>query len=157
MATTSATMKLTEPAVTDKVGDSIPALAANFGIIDALYPVGTIYQSTKSTNPSTFIGGTWTSLEGRFLVGAGTTYPSGTTGGEATHTLTTAEMPSHTHQGIYQDNIQSDGGVANTLISITKLNAAIDCSVDITRAAGGGEAHNNLPPYKAVYMWERTA
>ena len=84
MSSKTGTMGLTKPDVNDKVSDTIAALAANFGILDAMYPIGTIYQSTKSTNPSTFLGGTWTALTGRFLVGAGTDYPAGTTGGEAT-------------------------------------------------------------------------
>jgi hypothetical protein len=71
------------------------------------YPVGSIYISTSNTNPSTFIGGTWVAYgQGRTLIGAGTgtdsnstskTFSAGSTGGEYTHTLTIAEMPSHAH------------------------------------------------------------
>lgn len=64
------------------------------------YPVGSIYMSVNSTNPSQLFGGTWVALnEGRVLIGAGTSYPAGSTGGEATHTLTVNEMPSHSHSG----------------------------------------------------------
>ena len=66
----------------------------------AVYPVGSIYMSTNPTNPGSLFGGTWEALdEGRVLIGAGAAYPPGSTGGEATHTLTTNEMPSHTHSG----------------------------------------------------------
>ena len=151
MSTTTASLKLTKPDVNDKVEDTISALATNFGILDALFPVGTIYQSTKSTNPSTFLGGTWTALTGRFLVGAGTDYPAGTTGGEATHTLTIAEMPSHTHPSSIPNVVQ------NTATGSVNYGFLGDGSYKDSGSSGGGAAHNNMPPYRSVYMWERTA
>ena len=67
-------------------------------IINTIYPVGSIYMSANATNPSTlFPGTTWTELQGRFLLGHSSTYDLGDTGGEATHTLTSSEMPSHSH------------------------------------------------------------
>ena len=78
-------------------------------LYDAIYPVGSIYMSVNSTSPATLFGGTWTQLKDRFLLGVGDTYttventggaasqnytPAGTVG---SHTLTTAEIPSHTH------------------------------------------------------------
>ena len=66
--------------------------------VDALYPVGSIYISTSSVSPASFIGGTWEALDdGRVLIGAGSAHPAGETGGEETHKLTTSEMPSHNH------------------------------------------------------------
>jgi microcystin-dependent protein len=74
---------------------SVPVSTA----LDA-YPVGSIYMSVNSTNPRQLFGGTWVALnEGRVLIGAGTAHPAGETGGEETHTLTTSEMPSHSHSG----------------------------------------------------------
>lgn len=87
----------------------------------AMYPVGSIYMSIESTNPSTFIGGTWTQIEDTFLLACGSTYSNGDTGGSATnahthkyvhthttpatttgsHKLTIAEMPNHRHQEYY--------------------------------------------------------
>ena len=151
MSTTTASLKLTKPDVNDKVEDTISALATNFGILDALFPVGTIYQSTKSTNPSTFLGGTWTALTGRVLVGAGTDFPAGTTGGEKTHTLTIAEMPSHTHPSSIPNVVQ------NTATGSTNYGFLGDGSYKDSGSSGGGAAHNNMPPYRSVYMWERTA
>ena len=66
-------------------------------IVDLIYPVGSIYLSVVSTSPATLFGGTWEKLQDRFLVGAGNSYSIGATGGEATHTLTTSELPSHKH------------------------------------------------------------
>ena len=151
MSTTTASLKLTKPDVNDKVEDTIAALAANFGILDAMYPIGTIYQSTKSTNPSTFLGGTWTALTGRVLVGAGTDFPAGTTGGEATHTLTVEEMPAHTHPSTKPNIIQ------NTATGPSAYGYLGDGSYTNSGTSGGGAAHNNMPPYLAVYMWKRIA
>lgn len=57
------------------------------------------WASNDSTSPASFIGGTWERVEGEFIIGASSAYPVGTTGGSATHTQTTAEMPSHSHSG----------------------------------------------------------
>ena len=70
-------------------------------LLNLVYPVGSIYISTSSTNPGTLFGGTWQAFaQGRTLIGVGTSdqaFSAGATGGESTHTLTTNEMPSHTH------------------------------------------------------------
>lgn len=82
-------------------------------ILTNVYPVGSIYISVSSTNPGTLFGGTWVQITDTFLLAAGTTYASGTTGGQAStsytpagtnsggavgnHTLTTTEIPAHAH------------------------------------------------------------
>lgn len=66
-------------------------------IMTIIYPVGSIYQSINNTSPSTLFGGQWVAIQDRFLVGAGEAYSGKATGGEATHKLTIAEMPSHQH------------------------------------------------------------
>ena len=66
-------------------------------ILLAAYPVGSIYTSVNATSPATLFGGVWERIGGRFLLGADSTYTAGSTGGEAAHTLTAAEMPAHTH------------------------------------------------------------
>lgn len=82
------------------VNGAVAGPDGNVNMMLAVYPVGSIYMSTNPTNPGSLFGGTWEALdEGRVLIGAGAAYPPGSTGGEATHTLTTNEMPSHTHSG----------------------------------------------------------
>ena len=75
-------------------------------IVDLIYPVGSIYISMNSADPSTLFGGTWEAFgQGRVLIGAGTgddgstslSFTAGGTGGEYKHDLLTGEMPSHTH------------------------------------------------------------
>lgn len=133
MATTSPTMGLTLPDVNDQTDATIPALAANFSKIDAIYPVGSIYLSTRSTDPGTFIGGTWSRIQGRFLIGASSTYTAGSTGGAASHKHYKAD---------------SGGSLQNT------DQAAGSWVVSNTNNVGSA---SSLPPYLAVYMWERTA
>ena len=121
------------------------------GGIDSIYPVGSIYMSVNNTNPSTlFSGTTWEQLKDRFLLGAGDTYSAGSTGGEATHKLTVEEMPSHNHSGLvtFQTG-QCSGGDYNFMQSLNVSR--------LTSNTGGDQAHNNMPPYLAVYMWKRTA
>ena len=66
-------------------------------IFDLIYPIGSIYLSVNNVNPGTIFGGTWEQIKDRFLLSAGETYSSGSIGGEANHTLSISETPSHTH------------------------------------------------------------
>lgn len=77
--------------------DSLAGLKST--LINAVYPVGSIYMSAVNVDPARIFGGTWVRLQGRFLLGASDTYSAGTTGGEAAHKLTEAEMPAHVHTG----------------------------------------------------------
>ena len=69
------------------------------GVLDKVYPVGSIYMSVANVSPAEFIGGTWTPLDqGRVLIGAGTAHPAGEEGGAETVALTEGEMPAHSHE-----------------------------------------------------------
>lgn len=148
----------------------------NVALSDA-YPVGAIYMSVMNTDPSTLFGGVWQALdEGRVLIGAGTAHPAGETGGEATHTLTTNEMPSHTHSGSTSsagshshtvsypkgDKVWENGsgntwwGRTASTSKSTGSSGSHSHSMSLNNT-GGGAAHNNMQPYLAVYMWMRTA
>ena len=120
-------------------------------VINTIYPVGSIYMSVNSTNPGTlFAGTTWTQLENRFLLGAGSSYANGSTGGEATHTLTINEMPSHNHSVSFRFSDGAGGGSWNYFDPGSNYTVT-------SNNTGGGQAHNNMPPYLAVMMWKRTA
>ena len=87
------------------------------GILDLVYPVGSIYMSVNSTSPAELFGGTWESLKDRFLIGAGNSYAVNATGGASSHahttgghTLTTNEIPKHTHGGAGKHS-HSKGGM----------------------------------------------
>ncbi len=150
-------------------------------LLNAVYPVGSIYISVSETSPNTLFGGTWERLKDRFLLAAGDSHVAGATGGEAAHTLTVEEMPKHGHAVHVWDNAGTTGnayyysgttkkthtgarlynGTASSWVaSGSTASAAQEGRGDVsggTELVGGSAAHNNLPPYLAVYMWKRTA
>ena len=135
-----------------------------------MYPIGSIYFSAVGTNPSELFGfGTWQAWgAGRVPVGVDASQTEFNavekTGGEKAHALTINEMPSHTHEISYRpigdpsDDpfalFKSEGGITGTYNS-----PGTELSQDAleAKAAGGGQAHNNLQPYITCYMWKRTA
>lgn len=141
--------------------------------IDDIYPVGSIYMTVNNVNPSTlFSGTTWQQIQDTFLLAAGSTYSAGATGGAATHTLTEAQLPSisgkirvrpvinnsgSTLQVAYDASghfSTASGGTPTTVKTSTATSANAN---DVTFKFGSGSAHNNMPPYLAVYVWKRTA
>lgn len=133
-------------------------------LLDKIYPVGSIYISTVNNSPANFLGGTWEDFGyGRTLVGVDDSEEnpdldfasSKLTGGEKEHTLTVDEMPSHSH-GVTNFVYNSDQNPFNINPSGTSVLSTATSSVK-TDSEGGGQAHNNMPPYITVYMWERTA
>ena len=122
------------------------------------YPIGAIYISTNETSPETLFGGTWKRIQGRFLLAADNTYKAGSTGGEATHTLTAYEMPEHAHY-MASSNSGGDGTWTPNAGSYLVYNVTTDKTTYWAQLgmnnAGGSAAHNNMPPYLAVYVWER--
>lgn len=146
-----------------------------------VYPVGSIYMSNKSTNPSSLFGGTWVSWgSGRVPVGVGigTDINGNTmsfasadkTGGEYTHKLTIDEIPEHTHN--YSDGsifvgeppescIIEDGclnGGDGHLLPQKEYETVTDNSEILqTTKTGKSKYHNNVQPYITCYMWKRTA
>lgn len=149
-------------------------------LLDLLYPVGSLYLSTASADPGSVLGGTWQRIRDRFLLAAGTQYAAGKTGGQASQTLTVQQLPTHSHQitghtsaeelthehyipnvgtggsgsGAY---VESWGGGGNSR-SVSTGPASITHvhTMDFTSAAaGGGQAVSIMPPYLAVYVWQR--
>ena len=105
-------------------------------LLEVVYPIGSIYQSTKSTSPSQLIGGTWEQITEKFLFAAGENYTCGQTGGEEEHTLTTDEIPSHNHDiNLYY---HSKGG-GNRNVNRSQWSEANDSGGRfITGGRGGG-------------------
>lgn len=126
-------------------------------LLDKLYPVGCIYQSASSTSPASFLGGTWERIKDKFILAAGDTYAAGSTGGEATHTLTISEMPNHTHRlWVEGKTYEAKGKTLVTSISANEHN--VDVSQNIwMNSQGGSNSHNNMPPYLTAYIWRRIA
>lgn len=123
--------------------------------INNIYPIGSIYISTNDVNPATIFGGKWEQIKDTFLLSAGDTYQAGSTGGESTHQLTYNEMPSHTHSMRVSVNGSTGGGERIIFQSKGVTNDDADIGAGDTLGAGNGLAHNNMPPYLAVYVWKR--
>jgi len=122
------------------------------------YAVGDLYITTNSSNDPNvrFPGTTWEQIKDTFLLACGDTYENGSTGGDAEVTLKIEEMPVHKHtinainsanaNGTYRAWAQNGYSATQTAVAETAM-----------ENAGGGQPHNNMPPYLAVYVWERTA
>ena len=153
-------------------------------ILNFVYPVGSIYISVNATSPSTLFGGTWEQIQERFLLGVSGNYPVNSTGGEVNHTLNETEIPWHYHSFSGETNTTGSHvhtgnsletyspSASNTKDFLRPINNSYSyAGIQIMNAAGdhhhsfsgntagvgGSMAHNNMPPYVAVYMWKRTA
>lgn len=137
-------------------------------IVNLIYPVGSIYMSVNSANPETLFGGTWQQIKDRFLLSAGDTYTAGNTGGSAD-----AAVVKHFHQPSTGDGFMSymSGTVERVRVGtstesgaryaiVGKKNASsADASgvryAGSTDYTGSNGAGKNMPPYLAVYVWQR--
>lgn len=142
--------KVAEAANTLQIGLDVEFLGAVKGaIFDAVWPVGSIYLAYNHTNPATLFGGTWTRITNRFLWAVDADGGIGVVGGEKTVTLTEAQLPAHDHGGTY-----TNAGTARTHAWLASGGSAMGFEAV---EAGGGGAHNNMPPYIQVSVWRRTA
>ena len=124
--------------------------------------VGMIVHSTKLDTEAKVIaiygGIKWTEIEGRFLLGQSTVYGINSIGGEAAHVLSVNEIPSHTHRPVgWVRGITTDGTYSHYTLGRLGTPGAVDNWGQYVESTGGNGAHNNMPPYKTVYIWERTA
>ena len=124
------------------VRNAIAKFAPMLDTMKKIYPVGSIYISTVSTNPATLFGfGTWEAMPaGRVLLAQGksdwgTTYNAGSTGGEATHQLTVGELPKH-KPNISMNTINLVGNGYNALLDNASSNGII--TVSTGNVSGGG-------------------
>ena len=132
----------------------------DFGLL--AYPVGSIYISVNNTNPGTLFGGTWEQIKDVFLLSAGDKHSAGDTGGEETHELKVSEMPAHSHDlQVWNKNDSGSLGrwAINDIVWYNNIKGEGKTNywVGGTGRVGGGQAHNNMPPYLTVYVWKRTA
>ena len=155
--TQSAGNNTTRVATTAFVTAATAAISAAF-INNLVYPVGSIYTNMAvATNPATLLGmGTWVAYgAGRVLVGkagSGTFDTLNENLGAETHTLSVAELPSHTHQ--MKGNPDNDAGAG--VPDVNRRSGQLEVT-NTTTATGGGAAHSILQPSVTVYMWKRTA
>lgn len=118
--------------------------------MDNIYPIGSIFISTNTTNPSTYFGGTWERIKGRFLLAADdNSYSLGATGGSAAKTIQVANLParavvrlSSAYQTYGSNYVSNPPGWTT---------AALDDIPDSSK----NQAFNIMPPYLVVYIWKR--
>lgn len=136
-------------------------------LLNALYPVGSIYVSKDPTEPAELFGGSWKRIKERFIWAIGDNENPGDTGGEKTHTLSVDEMPSHNHSPSDFD-VNGNWVPATDAMSRTRYNSdsagtkyipsgdsLSDWKWGKTSSVGGSQPHNNMPPWEGFYIWER--
>lgn len=165
--------------VQDEIASAFQARDLASLVLNAVYPIGSVYMSLNSVNPGDLFGGSWEQIQDCFLLASGNIYEAGSTGGEASHTLTVDELPSHNHSasanttGAHTHQIGTDKdidylangdcwSVHNGASGASYMNGSTSSTGSHTHTItvenqGGGTAHNNMPPYMAVYVWKRVS
>ncbi|MBR1689365.1 MAG: InlB B-repeat-containing protein [Oscillibacter sp.] len=146
------------------------------------HPVDSIYLSVSATSPASLFGGTWERITGRFLLAAtdggssGASQAAGNTGGEAAHKLTGGESGqkaltitggAHTHSVKYRNDLNTATTGSNRRFGpyadassgsqYTAVGSSSETHTHSVSASDAASAHNNMPPYLAVYVWKRIA
>ena len=128
------------------------------------HPIGSIYSSTVATSPADLFGGTWERIKGAFIWGIEDGEQAGITGGEATHTLTVDEMPTHRHPMFVYSASASETASGSDYVGDRAV--SLEYTADSRKTywqqlfqaeTGGNQPHNNMPPYYGAYVWRRTA
>lgn len=126
-------------------------------LLDFFYPVNSIYISYSETSPRELFGGEWERIQDRFLWGTSQdgTYKIGDMDGYSQHYLTVDELPSHQHTLL---NENADGETVSWTSKSVKYSDVGGWTGNVSTApSGGGQPHNNMPPFVAVAIWRRTA
>ena len=138
-------------------------------VLERMLPVGSIVEwspvdsgkadLSSADKVAAYYGfGTWEAYgSGQMLRGVSDGHAIGSTGGEEKHTLTINEMPSHNHQ--FATNVDGSTQFPQWYFRMqgVQQNKAFQAYGDFTLNKGGGQAHNNMPPFVAVYRWRRVA
>lgn len=152
-----------------KFGEILGAIEqAKKDILLSAYPVGALFMSIESTSPATLFGGTWERIKGAFIWGIEDGEQAGVTGGEKTHTMTEDELPAIDGRiatavvGEHGTNGVTGHAYGTNFGSVTKPivgaeGKAGDVQYGYGYKFGGGQPHNNMPPYYGAYVWRRTA
>ena len=123
-----------------------PEYIRKLGVVDAIYPVGSIYMSVNDVSPELLFGGSWERIEDRFLLAAGSDHEAGEEGGSESATVS---IDGHTHTIETFDNVKFHSDSFTT--------GQYDIPITGTTKASGGtsEEISTMPPYVTVYVWKR--
>lgn len=153
MATNTATIKM----IRNIIDGTTPIQSK--ALLNTAFPVGTIICRTDAVSPASIYGGSWERIVDKFLYSVGGGYSLGEEGGEAEHTLTVAEMPSHIHDeigAVGQVLYVGENNSPTTFHATVKSNIGGDAQYKMeTSSKGGSQPHNNMPPFLAVAAWKR--
>lgn len=144
-------------------GTPITGTFSMTSILEKQMPVGYIFQWNRITGSDIDLStsqkvhdyygfGTWAQIKDRFILAAGDEYPIGPDGGEAEVTLTEAEMPSHSHKAL--DYLWVGFSSSSYATALVNTGSGTN-SYQGTAKTGGGQPHNNMPPYRVAYTWQR--
>lgn len=130
-------------------------------IFNYIYPVGSIYMSINSTSPQTLFGGTWTQLKGGYLYAGNSFSQTSYTGiGTQGHTLSIAEMPSHSHVETIGEHIAVAG--SSQYIDSTQVYGEYNLNTgkttinrQITLTTGNSNSHSHNIASIQIYVWRR--
>jgi hypothetical protein len=132
-------------------------------VVDVVYPVGSIYIATVSTNPADLFGvGTWERIgAGRTLIDAGGSFPAGTTGGSDTHTLTVNEMPAHSHSGSTasagsHSHTRGSMEITGSMMTDNELGGSASGAFYGYKETNGAGAENNKVGFRLNFAASRT-
>ena len=170
--------------------DDSVAFSSVLWLANLIFPIGSIRMTVSAADESAFLGGTWVRWgTGRVPVGVNTSDANFNTvektGGANTHTLATAELPSHNHSFSGSVTVNANGAHAHQASSgsykvgsgsgstyyymtnggstsgqTTGSGGSHDHTGSVSGSVGSngsGAAHNNLQPYITCYFWKRTA
>ena len=133
-------------------------------VINAIYPIGSVYISMNSTMPSAIAGvGTWQAITGDYVLRTITTGTGGTyvnAGNTGSTTLTIAQIPSHRHTYTDAPHLFTERNNSQGAIICTNQQESTNSMSYWTDYMGGGEGHNHtagMPKNVSIYMWKRTA
>ena len=160
--------------------EKIRVLGSYASILDAVYPIGSIYMSVSPTNPGDLFGGTWEAWgAGRVPVSVDAN-DKDFNAAEKTGGTKDAELPSHSHksffgtQGQYlveamvggdssgvEVHKESTSGIGEDadgyLITVSAIDSRYNAYYAAKTSSVGKRNASNLQPYITCYMWKRTA
>lgn len=116
-------------------------------------------MSTKNSSPAALFGGSWSIISGAFLLGQSSSYTLGSTGGSASVKLKITDIPKDVHGFHNSYVLTTNDSVASAYVSTTPTSGwgVFNWKAEPRDNKGGPQTLvNNMPPYLAVNIWERT-
>lgn len=127
-------------------------------LLSEVFPINKVEVFFDAEDHSNFLGFNWEMIsQGKMPIGLNTSDTDfnliGKIGGEKEVTLTVEQIPPHDHKdGKINDGITANNGSKSAVIVHKSESGTIP-----TTKTGGGQPHNNMPPYIVMAFWRRVA